>query len=221
MKKLLVLATVLLATPAFADDKEATGKLLEKTLRICTDAAAAAKAGGNAKDRVLDAWTRERGAWLALQDGKLKEAAKLSLVARTNCFMVLTQNGKGQGMDVGADEHALAKGNDDAVKAGYEQKGGVGRPTEQGAIDKFDPHRGDAAAAPKGPELAADLKVLLDKECAKTAKAKADAPCQGVGQATLFDVMMGSDKFRAQLQDPKLSEAVVSYCKLACEAARK
>ena len=70
-------------------------------------------------------------------------------------------------------------------------------------------------------ELSADFKTLLDKSCAKMAKENKDAPCNGVANAVLFDLMMNNATWREKLKDAELSKATTAYCATACEAARK
>lgn len=68
--------------------------------------------------------------------------------------------------------------------------------------------------------LSADGKAYLDAECAKAARARKDAPCAGVANATLFS-MMTHPKHKEEASRPELGDEIKATCVRACEAARK
>lgn len=70
-------------------------------------------------------------------------------------------------------------------------------------------------------ELSPEFKTFLDTECAKTAKEKADAPCNGVANLVWFKVMMNPKLNEQAKKNPDLGKASTAYCATVCEAARK
>ena len=69
-------------------------------------------------------------------------------------------------------------------------------------------------------EPSAEARTYLDTECAKAAKAKKDAPCAGVANATLFAMMMNA-KFKVEATKADLGDAIKAHCVKVCEEARK
>ena len=68
-------------------------------------------------------------------------------------------------------------------------------------------------------ELTAEAKTFLDDKCSATAKAKKDAPCTGVANATYFDMLM-NPKLKEEASKKDIGEAIRDYCAKACEKAR-
>ena len=139
-KNATLFALALVSTPAFADDKAAAGKLLDKTLDFCVTAQKKAQKG-NAQDKLRQAWIRERGGWLALQAGELKVAGKLSMLARMNCRMVMSQNNDKTDITDDAAEMALIRGVDRELQKKFEAQALQETPKVEEIAEKFDAHR--------------------------------------------------------------------------------
>lgn len=78
-----------------------------------------------------------------------------------------------------------------------------------------------ASVALAAADLTPEFKTFLDTECAKTAKEKKDAPCNGVANVVWFKVMMNPKLNEQAKKNPDIGKAATAYCAEVCEAARK